>query len=460
MDTTSAIKKFSESFKGDLIVPEDNEYDEARRLWNGLYDKYPAAIARCKNKEDVIAAVNFAREHKWVLSVKGGGHDYAGKSICDDGLVVDLTLMNKVEVDADAKTAVVEGGSTLGQFDAAAQKHGLATPTATVSTVGIGGSTLGGGSGYLTRKYGLTLDNLLSVEIITANGRSISAGEGENEDLFWALRGGSGNFGVVTSFKFQLHKVGPEVLSFQAYFPYEQSKEVLQFYREFIKSAPEEIQCYAFFLNTPPVEPFPEEYHGKTTCALIGCYAGDLEKGKTAFKPLENLGSPFFKILQPVLYTEIQKSFDAGMPKGLRWYTKAHYLKELTDNTIDILKEFTNPLPGPFTAAYLEPMGGAANRPDASATAFPHRKAAFSLHIFPGWETPADDNQNIHWATTFHKAMENEAAGGVYVNLLSHDEKDRIKAAYGKNYERLIQVKNKWDPENLFRMNQNIQALK
>ncbi|MBZ9730034.1 FAD-binding oxidoreductase [Salegentibacter sp. JZCK2] len=457
MTNKTIVEKFAKELEGQLILPGDDAYDEGRRVWNGLYDKHPAGIVRCRKPSEVIAAVNFAREHKLVLSVRGGGHDYAGNSVCNDGLVIDLSLMNKVEVDPEKKTARVEGGATLGQFDAVAQEHGLATTTATVSSVGIGGSTLGGGSGYLLRKHGLTLDNLLSVEIITADGNLITAGKGENEDLFWAIRGGGGNFGVVTSFIFQLHNVGPKVLSFQAYFPYEHSKEILQFYREFMKSAPEEIQCYAFFLNTPPVEPFPEEYHGKTTCALIGCYAGNIKEGETAFKPLEEFGDPFVKVFQPVPYTEIQKSFDPGMPKGLRWYTKAHYLKELNDSTIDILQEFTDPLPGPFTTAYLEPMGGEVNKKDSSATAFPHREAAYSLHIFPGWENPEDDNQNIHWAKTFHKALEKETLGGVYVNLLSHDEKDRIKAAYGINYERMVRIKKKWDPENLFRMNQNIE---
>lgn len=450
------IKDFAKEFSGSLILPGDREYDEARRLWNGLYDKYPAGIAKCSNSSEVRQAVKFVRENELLFSVRGGGHDYAGNSVCDNGLVIDLSLMNKVEVDAGKKTAQVEGGATVGEFDAAAQKHGLATTTGTVSTIGIGGLALGGGSGYLSRSFGMTLDNILSVEIVTADGQIISASDEENPDLFWAIRGGGGNFGIVTSFEFRLHEVGPEVISFQAYFPHERSREALQFYREFMANAPDKLQCYAFFLNVPPVEPFPKEYHGKTTCALIACHSGDPEKAKAELKPLQEFGKPFLKFLQPIKYTALQKSFDAGMPKGLRWFTKAHYLSELSDISIKILEKNTRSLPGAFTMTYLEPVGGAVNRKDPAATAFPHRNAAYSLHIFPGWSDAEDDQKNINWAKDLHAALQNEASGGVYINLLSHDEKDRVKAAYGENYSRLKEIKKKWDPENLFRSNHNI----
>ncbi len=457
METTSATEQFTKSFKGDLITPEEQGYDEARQLWNGLYDKYPAAIARCRKAEDVVTAVNFVRENNMIFSVKGGGHDYAGNSVCDDGLVIDLSPMNKVEIDASNKKAYVQAGAKVGEFDSAAQIHGLATPTGTVSTIGIGGLALGGGSGYLSLRFGLTLDNILSVEIVTADGKIITAREKENEDLFWAIRGGGGNFGIVTSFTFRLHEVGPEVLSFQAYFPYEDSREILQFYRKFMDNAPEELGCYAFFLNVPPIDPFPKEFHGKTTCALIACYTGDLQKGKEELKALENFGKPFLKFLQPMEYTALQKSFDAGMPKGLRWYTKAHYLSEISDFTLETLTDFTENLPGDHTMVYLEPVGGAVAKPSSSATAFPHRNAAYSLHIFPGWNDGAEDAKIIDWAKKFHKKVEAESTGGVYVNLLAHDEKERVRAAYGENYERLKKLKKKWDPKNLFRMNHNIE---
>ncbi len=457
MNTNSLIEKFSQSFMGDLIVPENEKYNKARQLWNGLYDKFPVAIAYCRNSDDVIEAVNFVRENDMIFSVRGGGHDYAGNSVCDDGLVIDLSMMNKVKIDKENKKAYVQAGAKVGEFDAAAQVHGLATPTGTVSTIGIGGLALGGGSGYLSPRFGLTLDNILSVKIVTADGRLLTANEKENEDLFWAVRGGGGNFGIVTSFEFQLHEIGPEVLSFQSFFAYQDSEEVLRFYRDFMKNAPEELQCYAFFLNVPPVDPFPQEYHGKTSCALIACYSGDPGKGREVLKPLENLENPILKFLQPMEYTALQKSFDAGMPKGLRWYSKAHYLSDLSDTALDILMEFTETLPGAYTMVYLEPVGRAVGNRAPNATAFPHRNAAYSLHIFPGWEDGGEDEKNIAWAKQFHKKMETESNGGVYVNLLAHDEKERIKAAYGKNYGQLVEVKKKWDPNNFFRSNHNVE---
>lgn len=450
-------KEFKREFQGRLILPDDHQYEEARKIWNGLYDKHPAAIAKCENSSHVQTAVNFAREHQVLLAVKGGGHDYAGNSVCDNGLIIDLSEINKIEVDPHTKTAVVEGGATIGQFDEAAQKYSLTIPTGTVSSIGIGGLTLGGGSGYLSRKFGLALDSLVSAKVVTAGGKIVTANESENEDLFWAIRGGGGNFGIVTSFKFRLHEVGPEVLSFQTYHQFKDSRKVLEFYREFMDGAPDELQCYAFFLNVPPVEPFPKEFHGKTTCALVACYSGDPEKGEAVLKPMNDLEDPIFKVQQNLKYTDIQKSFDAGMPKGLRWYTKAHYLSELNDSVISTLLDFTGSLPGAYTMAYLEPVSGAVIRKSSTTTAFPHRKEAFGLHILPGWSEAGDDAKNIKWAKDFYQSLINEATGGVYVNLMSDDEKDRIKNAYGENYDRLVEVKKKWDPENLFRMNQNIQ---
>ncbi|MEP6262693.1 MAG: FAD-binding oxidoreductase [Gillisia sp.] len=456
MPVSRMYKEFKEKFQGKLILPDNHQYEEARKVWNDLYDKYPAAIAKCKNSSEVQDAITFARENKVELAVRGGGHDYAGNSVCDEGLVIDLSKMNKVEVDPDAKTADVQGGATIGQLDEATQKYSLAIPTGTVSSIGIGGLTLGGGSGYLSRKFGLTLDSLISAEIVTADGKIVIASESENEDLFWAIRGGGGNFGIVTSFKFRLHEVGPEVLFFQAYFPFKESSKILKFYREFMEDAPEELQCYAFFLNVPPVDPFPKEFHGKTTCALVACYAGDPQKGKAVLQPLVEIGDPIFNFQQNMKYPDIQKSFDAGMPKGLRWFTKAHYLPELNNSVISTILDFTASLSGAYTLAYLEPASGAITRIPSTATAFPHRKKSYSFHIFPGWQNEEDDEKNIEWAKDFYRAIKNESNGGVYVNLMSHDEKDRIRNAYGENFERLVEVKKKWDPNNLFRSNHNI----
>lgn len=456
MNNSNIYSDLKQEFQGDLILAGNEGYDKARRLWNGLYDKYPKAIAYCKTPLDVVKAINFSRENELIFSVRGGGHDYAGNSVCEDGLVIDLSRMNEVEVDPAKQTATVGGGSTVGEFDAAAQKYGLASTTGTVSTIGIGGLTLGGGSGYLSRKLGMALDNLISAEVVTARGKLVRASENQNEDLFWAIRGGGGNFGVVTSFEFRLHKIGPEVLSYQAYYSFEDSKEILNLYRKFMEQAPDELQCYAFFMNVPPVEPFPKEFYGQTTCALIACYCGETEAGAASFQTLQEFGKPFLNFQQNIEYTAIRKSFDAGMPKGLRWFTKADYINELNDKAINVFLKYTRSLPGSYTMAYFEPMGGAANRIAPTATAFPHRDAAYSLHIFPGWNDQEDDKKNIQWAKDFHQAIKSETNGGVYVNLLSHDEDNRIKAAYGNNFERLVQVKKKWDPQNLFRMNHNI----
>lgn len=457
MNRQANFEELRAKLTGKIIFRGEQGYNRGRKAWNGLYDKYPFAITRCANPSDVVLSVNFVREHQMRLAVKGGGHDYAGNSVCDQGLVIDLSLMNHIEINPEARTARIGGGATVGEFDAAAQEYGLAIPTGTVSSIGIGGLTLGGGSGYLSRRFGLALDSLISVELVTADARVVTASEEENEDLFWAIRGGGGNFGIVTSFKFRLHEVGPEVLSFQAFFDREDSSKVLEFYREFMTGAPDELQCFAFFLHTPPVDPFPEEYQGRGACALIACYSGDLEQGRNILAPLDQFGNPFFKFLAPTDYTSLQKSFDPGMPKGLRWYTRAHYLPRLTDKTIDIITRFTAPLPGKSTMVYLEPVGGATGRVDPAATAFPHRDAAYSLHIFPGWTDPGEDRENITWAKTFHEAMQKESTGGVYVNLMGHDEKSRIKAAYGKNFDRLSEIKKKWDPDNILRMNQNIE---
>lgn len=451
-------EKLSKNFKGQIIQAGDAGYDEERKVWNGFFDKYPLAIARCTEPSDVMAALEFARAQQLKLAVRGGGHDYAGNSVCDDGLVIDLSLMNKVEVNAETKTAWVQGGATCGEFDAKAQEYGLATTLGTASSIGVAGLTLGGGSGYLARKHGLALDNLLAVEIVTADGRLLTASREENDDLFWAIRGGGGNFGVVTSFKFSLHEVGPEVLLSQAFYPYRDLREVLQFYREFMVGAPDELLCYPFIIHTPPLAPFPEEFHGKTACALIACYSGDQEKGWALLQPLEKFGEPFFNFVQPIAYTELQKSFDAGMPKGLRWYSRAHYLPDLGDKIIDTLQKYTDPLPGAYTMVYFEPQGGALGRVDPAATAFPHRNAAFSIHIMTGWDDPQHDDDNINWAKAFFQALAPHATGGVYVNLLSHDEEERVKAAYGENWDRLAKLKRKWDPNNVFGMNHNIKA--
>lgn len=453
----SAVRKLRDRLDGDVLQPDDDGYDAARASWNGRFDHRPALIARCRGAGDVATAIEFARDQDLPLSVASTGHEYAGHSICDDGVVIDLSLMKDIRIDADRRVATVEPGVTWAELDAATQEHGLATTGATVSTVGIAGYTLGGGTGYLARRHGLSIDNLAAVEMVTADGRRVRASDDENANLFWGVRGGSGNFGVVTSFEFRLHDVGPDVAFAQAFHLHSDARDVLRYYSDFARGAPDDITCYAFFLNVPPVEPFSPEYHGQVAIALIACHCGDTAAGLAALQPLQEFGEPILSSVQTVAYTALQQSFDAGMPEGLRWFSKAHYLAALTDAAIDTACAHTASLPAPFTIAYFEPMGGAAGRVAADATAFPHRDAEFSLHIMPGWEDAADDAGNMDWARRFHQAMTPHVTGGVYVNLLGEDEQERVPEAYGANHGRLRALKKKWDPDNVFRINHNIE---
>lgn len=452
------LKKLSEQLSGTVIKPGDADYDNLRTGWNGLFDKFPAAIVRCKNSDDVVHCIHVVREKALPFSVKSSGHDYAGNSLIDGGLVIDLSKMKNVDVNSEERTGRAGPGVTWGQFDAETQKHGLATTGGTVSTVGIAGYTLGGGTGYLARKHGLALDNLISVEIVTANGEKHCARKNENTDLFWAIRGGSGNFGIVTSFEYRLHKIGPKIIAGQIVYPHDKAEEVLRFYRDFMSEASDDLTCYAFFLNVPPIDIFPEESHGKSALSIVLAHSGSLETANKELTPLLSFGDQILTAVQPMPYTEAQQMFDEGMGKGNRWYSKAHYLNSLSDEAIETIKKFTGSIPGPFSVAYLEPMGGAINRIDTDETAYPHRDAAYGLHIFPGWEDPDKDDVAIEWAKKFYKAMSSYSTGAVYVNLLGHDEKDRVPHAYGSNYEKLVRIKKKWDPDNLFRSNHNILA--
>jgi FAD/FMN-containing dehydrogenase len=442
--------------RGPVLTPDDDAYDDACVIWNARLQQPPAAVARCTGTADVMAAVDVARANDLQVAVKGGGHSYAGASVAEDALMIDLSPMDGVRVDPDAKMARVQGGATWGDFDHEAQVFGLATTGVTVSTVGVAGSTLGGGTGYLARKHGLALDNLIAADVVTADGDLVHASEQENADLFWGLRGGSGNLGVVTSFQFQVHEVGPEVLAGQIVHPIEAAGEGLRFYRDFMANAPDELQAYAFFVHIPPMPAFPEEYHGKTALDFVVAYAGDQSTGESVLQPLRDFGDPILDGVHPQPYTALQQTFDAGVPKGHRWYSKAHYLDHLPDDAIDTVVDYVDPLPGPFSMVYFEPMGGAIGRVDSSATAFPHRDAAYGFHILTGWSAADKDDAIMAWTRDFHTAMAPHANGGVYVNLLGADEADRTAAAYGVNHDRLARLKSAWDPENLFRVNHNV----
>jgi len=451
-----AVGALRDRLHGDLLNPGDEGYEAARTVFNAMIEKYPSYVVRPTGAADVMAAVDFAREHDLLLSVKGGGHNFAGTAVCDDGLTIDCSGMDSVRVDPEARTARVGPGATWADFDHEAQAFGLATTGGLVSHTGVAGLTLGGGQGYLARKHGLTIDNLRSVDLVTADGELVHASEAQSPDLFWALRGGGGNFGVVTSFEFDLHPIEPEVLAGPIFHPHGDAREALRFYRAFTADAPDDLACYALVVRVPPEEPFPEAYRGEPSIAFAVCYAGPIAAAEDALEPLREFGDPILDAIRPMPYATLQRSFDDGSPEGYRWYTKAHYLDDLPDGAIDTIVEFTDPFPGPLTQVALEPMGGAIARVDPTATAFPHREAAYSFGIWPGWEDPENDDDMIEWAREFHEAMA-PYADGVYSNYLDRDEDDRIGAAYGVNYERLADIKAKWDPENLFRVNSNVE---
>lgn len=455
--TDEAALRALRQLMGDrVLAPGTAGYEEARQIWNGRFDRRPGAIARCGDTADVKKVVDAARERHLLVAVRSGGHDYAGNSMCDGGLVIDLSAMTRVTVDADARSVRVEPAARWGDIDHATQAQGLVTVGGTVSTVGVAGFTLGGGSGHLSRKFGLALDNLLSAEVVTAAGEVVRASERENSDLFWGLRGGGGNFGIATSLELRLHELTTDVLAGQIIHPFEAAADILRVYRSFMQGAPDEVQCYAFFLRVPPIPAFPERVHGKIVVDLVVTYAGAVAEAEKVLAPLRAFGEPILDTVAPIPYVTLQQAFDAGMAGGSRWYSKAHYLRELTDEAIETILTHVADLPGEFTTAYLGGEDGAMARVDRHATAFPHRDAPFSLHIFPGWTSAADDDRIIEWARRFHGAMSGHATGGVYVNLLGGDEPDGPRSAYGANYERLAALKHQYDPGNLFRMNHNV----
>jgi FAD/FMN-containing dehydrogenase len=444
---------------GGVLESGDAGFDEARALWNTRFDRRPDLIVRCTSSSDVKASIDYAREHELRLSVKGGGHSYAANSVADGGLLIDLSLMKAVRVDAEAETVTVEGGVTCAEMDAVTQEHGLATPTATVSSVGVIGAALGGGGGYLSRKYGLMIDNVISAEVVTADGRQLRAASDENADLFWALRGGGGNFGVATSLELRLHEVGPQVLSGQIIYPFDNAGELLRFFRQFMAEAPDEFQCYPFCFRVPPIDLFPEETHGKPVLDFV-VYHQDPEAvdfvQEDFVQPLRELGEPILEEARLGRYVDAQTGFDPNMPKGQRYVSKAHDLNGLSDGAIDTMVEFVPRMVGPLTAAYFDPLGGSVGRVDTSATPYAGRSTTYGFHCIAGWMDPAEDESVLAWASEFHSAMAAHATGGVYVNLIADDETDRIPTAYGANYPRLVELKQRWDPTNLFTSNYNI----
>jgi FAD/FMN-containing dehydrogenase len=444
-------------FRGPLLAPSAPRFDEARKGWNGLVDRRPAAIIRCAGVADVIAAVRLAGQEDVPLAVKSGGHDFAGKSTSEGGLLVDLSDMDGVRVDPEGRTVRVEAGARWRDVDHETQAFGLATTGGTVSSVGVAGYVLGGGTGYLSRKHGLALDNLVSADVVTADGRLVTASADQHSDLFWGLRGAGANLGIVTSFELRLHELSTQILAGQIIHAFEDANDVLRFCAEYLPQAPEALQCYPFLLKLPPLEVIPEAYHGKPALDLVVAFAGTPEEGEGGLHELRGVGDPILDGVFPQPYTAVQQTFDLGMPAGVNWYSRAQYLEDLPDAAMDTLLAHCAQIPGPYSSAYLEPAGGAIGRVDPGATAFPHRTAPFGFHVVGGWSDPAEADEVTAWAETLHAAMVPFSTGGVYVNLLGVGEgEDRVRAAYGANWGRLVKVKRAWDPDNLFRGNQNV----
>jgi FAD/FMN-containing dehydrogenase len=445
--TQPVVEAFKVMQKGEVLTAGDVGYDAARTVWNALIDKRPILIARCVDAEDVVRAVNFARRHKLLVSVRAGGHNVAGKAVCDGGLMIDLSPMKGIDIDPVQRTARVEPGVIWRELDQAAQAHGLATTGGTVSHTGVAGLTLGGGLGWLMATHGLACDNLLSAEVVLADGRRLTASSVEHPDLFWGLRGGGGNFGIVTSFEFRLRPVGPTVLGGMVIHPIDQAREVLRFYRDITANCPDELTVFAALLNTP---------EGLPVVALVAGWFGTADQGEQALAPIRNFGAPLADLIGPIPYCQLQSMLDASAPFGLPRYWKSGYFTELGDDVIDLLIAHATAKPSLLSVVPLFHMHGAAMRVEPESTAFALRRVQWDLDIIAQWTDPATADANIIWARTFWDAIEPYSAG-VYVNHLDNDDgAARVRAAYGANYARLVELKRKYDPDNFFRLNHNI----
>ncbi len=451
-----ALAAFRGKLRGPVALPGDDGYDAARTIWNAMIDRSPALVARCLGAADVINAVKLARDENLLVAVRGGGHNIAGNAVCDGGLLIDLSLMKSVRVDPASRTARVEPGATLADFDKEAQAFALATPLGINSTTGVAGLTLGGGFGWTTHKFGLTIDNLISADVVTADARLVRASEAENPDLFWALRGGGGNFGVVTSFEFKLHPLGPEVLSGLVVHPLEKAPALLAEFRHIVKEAPDELAVWAVMRKAPPLPFLPVEWHGKEVLIFAACYAGDMKEGEKVLKPLRALGNPIADVISPHPFAGWQTAFDPLLTPGARNYWKSHDFADLTDAAIKVIVDAAGTLPSPECELFIAHVGGAMTRVPANATAWPNRDAHFIMNVHTRWRDKADDSACVAWARRFFEAAAPFALGSVYVNFMPEDENDRIEKAYGANYRRLAEIKRRYDPGNLFRMNQNI----
>jgi FAD/FMN-containing dehydrogenase len=459
MLSETAISTFKASLRGELIEPRDASYDGARRVYNAMIDRKPRLIIRCADVADVIAAVNFGREQKLLVSIRGGGHNAGGLGVCDDGLVIDLSPMKYVRVDPKKRTVTAGGGTLWGDVDHAAHAFGLAVPSGIISTTGVGGLTLGGGLGYLTRQCGLTIDNLLAVDMVLADGRFVTANDKDYSDLFWAVRGGGGNFGVVTSFLFRAHPIhtnyaGPML------WPMEDATQILRWYRGLIAKAPNVLNGFFAFLTVPPAPPFPEDLHNKKMCGIVWCYTGPPKQAERVFKPIRKFKTPALDFVGPIPHPALQSMFDALYPAGLQCYWKADFVRELGDEAIALRVKHGALLPTMQSTVHLYPINGKASTVKKSATPWLYRDAVWAEVIVGVDPNPADKDKISNWARDYWIALHPYSAGGAYVNFMMDEGEDRIRATYGKNYDRLARIKKRYDPANFFRVNQNIKPTK
>jgi hypothetical protein len=456
----TSIQDFRATLRGGIIEPQDQGYEDARKVYNAMISKRPRMIVRCADVADVIQSVNFARENELLLSIRSGGHNAGGLGICDDGLVIDLSLIKYTRVDPQAKTIMVGAGCTWGDIDHATHAFGMAVPGGIISTTGAGGLTLGGGLGYLSRKCGLSIDNLLSADIVLADGSFVTANANQNQDLFWALRGGGGNFGVVTSFTFNLHPISM-IYGGPMLYELSESEDVMKWYRELIKDAPDDLNGFFAFLTVPPGPPFPEHLHLKKMCGVVWSYTGSLEDGEEIFKPIRAFKTPALDFVGPIPLPALQTLFDGLLPTGLQWYWRADFVNELSDEAIAKHISFAQAMPTPLSTMHLYPINGAASRINNKDTAWNYRNATWAMVIVGIDPDPVNKEIITKWTKDYWEALHPYSAGGAYVNFMMDEGEDRIKATYGDNYERLVTIKNKYDPNNLFRVNQNIKpALK
>lgn len=451
------VASLAADLQGQVILPGHDEYDRARRVWNGAIDRHPALVVRCAAAADVQAAVRFAREQDLLIAVRGGGHNVAGTGTCDGGIVIDLSPMKEARVDSAARAAWAQPGLLWRELDAQTQAYGLAVTGGIVSTTGVAGFTLGGGIGWLHRPFGLTVDNLLAADVVTAAGELVRASEDSNPDLLWGLRGGGGNFGIVTTFEFRQHPVGPELMAGLVFYRAADLVPVVRGYREIMASAPDELTLFLVLRRAPAAPFLPPDVHGKPVVAVVGCYAGTLDEGARALAPLGTLAPPVANVIQPRAYVQFQSMLDGSWAEGFGNYWKAEYLTGIPDEALDILAEHLQDITSPLSDFKFAALGGAAGRVPPDATAFAHRTAPFILNINSRWSLPGDPEPHVAWTRRLWEAMQPFSAGGVYVNFMGDEGSDRVRAAYGEaTYRRLVALKNTYDPDNAFRLNQNI----